>query len=104
MPRTSFGRLRVILGVGTLRSSIRKRVFDLAIGVPLVLVLLPVITGLALITAISLRTWPFFVHVRVGRNGKPFRFLKLRTLPANAPRYASKYEIQDVQRSRFTHW
>src|SRR5439155_24639230 len=54
--------------------------------------------------AISLRAWPFFVHERVARDGELFRFLKLRTLPPSAPRYASKYEIRTVQRSRLTAW
>jgi lipopolysaccharide/colanic/teichoic acid biosynthesis glycosyltransferase len=34
--------------------------------------------------------------VRVGRNGEPFRFVKLRTLPSSAPAYADKYEIRSV--------
>ena len=38
-------------------------------------------------------------QTRVGRNGQHFRFLKLRTLPPTAPRYASKYDIAVVYES-----
>jgi lipopolysaccharide/colanic/teichoic acid biosynthesis glycosyltransferase len=34
--------------------------------------------------------------MRLGRNGRHFRFVKLRTLPTNTPSDASKYELADL--------
>jgi lipopolysaccharide/colanic/teichoic acid biosynthesis glycosyltransferase len=65
------------------------------------LVALPVILVLAVGVLFSLRTWPFFVQKRVGRNGRHFFFPKLRTLPRKAPRYGLKTEISTQPRSRF---
>ncbi len=73
-----------------------KRAVDLVLGSLLFLAALPVIAVLAVGLALSLRAWPFFVQQRVGRNGQPFRFLKLRTLPPSVPTYADKYEIRGV--------
>lgn len=71
-----------------------KRVFDILIGVPLAIVALPVILVLAAGVAASLHCWPFFVQERIAMGGRHFRFLKLRTLPADTPRYASKLEVE----------
>jgi lipopolysaccharide/colanic/teichoic acid biosynthesis glycosyltransferase len=74
-----------------------RRAFDLAVGAALLVAASPVILVSALILAVSLRAWPFFTQVRVGRDGEEFRFLKLRTLPPSAPAYADKYAIQQVE-------
>jgi lipopolysaccharide/colanic/teichoic acid biosynthesis glycosyltransferase len=74
-----------------------RRAFDFSVALILLLIALPTILVLSLGVAISLRAWPFFSQTRVGRDGEPFRFLKLRTLPPSAPRYASKYDIQDIR-------
>jgi lipopolysaccharide/colanic/teichoic acid biosynthesis glycosyltransferase len=75
-----------------------KRLFDIALGTALAILVLPVVVILAVGVAISLRAWPFFVHTRVGKDGHRFRLPKLRTLPRHAPRYADKYEIAAFQR------
>jgi lipopolysaccharide/colanic/teichoic acid biosynthesis glycosyltransferase len=62
----------------------------------LALLAVPVIAGLALVMACSLRCSPFFVQQRVGRDGRSFRFWKLRTLPKAAPAYADKYAIEQI--------
>ena len=67
-----------------------KRVFDLVVGAVLALVALPLILGFAIALAITLRAWPFFLQERIGQHGRTFKILKLRTLPAHAPRYALK--------------
>ena len=48
---------------------------------------------LAVWLAIALRAWPFFTQERVGRNGRVFTFVKLRTLPASFDPYADKYQL-----------
>jgi lipopolysaccharide/colanic/teichoic acid biosynthesis glycosyltransferase len=78
-----------------------RRAFDVVAALLLLLITLPAILLFAIGVAISLRTWPFFGQTRVGRDGAPFRFLKLRTLPPTAPRYASKYDIAAIEAPRF---
>jgi lipopolysaccharide/colanic/teichoic acid biosynthesis glycosyltransferase len=74
-----------------------RRAFDVVGALFLLLIALPAIVVFALGVAISLRTWPFFGQTRVGRNGEHFNFIKLRTLPPTAPRYASKYDIEAIR-------
>ena len=76
--------------------SVWKRLFDVVVGALLSIVFLPVILAAAIGSAVSFRAWPFFVQDRVGRNGKLFRFVKVRSLPANAPSEADKYQLQLV--------
>jgi lipopolysaccharide/colanic/teichoic acid biosynthesis glycosyltransferase len=75
---------------------------DVVLGTIAALVALPVILVLAFGVAVTLRTSPFFVQRRVGREGRPFRFIKLRTLPRSAPTCATKYELVGIQIPRFT--
>ena len=67
-----------------------KRVFDVAVGAVLALVAVPLIVGFAIVLAVTLRAWPFFLQERVGQHGRHFKILKLRTLPPSMPRYALK--------------
>lgn len=78
-------------------AAFRKRVFDMVLGSLLAVMALPIILVLAAAVATSLRTWPFFSQVRIGRGGQPFRIIKLRTLPRRSPRYASKYELDQEE-------
>jgi lipopolysaccharide/colanic/teichoic acid biosynthesis glycosyltransferase len=84
------------------RSDIYKRVLDVVLSGVLFILTLPVLVLITLGTAISLRAWPFFTQTRIGVGGVPFRFFKLRTLPAQTPRYASKYELGDLRIPRFS--
>jgi lipopolysaccharide/colanic/teichoic acid biosynthesis glycosyltransferase len=78
-----------------------KRAVDVVAGCVLGVLALPAIALMALVTAIELRAWPFFIQDRVGRDGRLFRFVKLRTLPPSAPAYADKYALQTVSIRRF---
>ena len=79
-----------------------KRTTDLVLGTMLAVLVLPTVLALAIGVAISLRTNPFFVQQRVGRGGRRIPIVKLRTLPTTAPRYASKYDLDEVHTPRFT--
>ena len=79
-----------------------KRLFDLILGTALLLLALPAIVFCALGVLVTLRTFPFFSQRRVGRNGETFMFIKLRTLPRTAPKYADKYAIGTLTLPRFT--
>ena len=76
---------------------IQKRLFDIIVGTLVSIPLLLVILVLAVGSAISFHAWPLFVQNRVGRNGELFRFIKIRSLPSNAPTEADKYELQEVE-------
>jgi Undecaprenyl-phosphate galactose phosphotransferase WbaP len=61
-----------------------KRVIDLLVAVPVGLLVLPLIVALAL-TIKAVDPGPaFYIQSRVGRDGRPLRMLKLRTMYRNA--------------------
>lgn len=70
-----------------------KRVTDILLASILVVVTLPLLLGACVISAVSLRAWPFFAQQRVGLNGEPFWFFKVRTLPTSTPKYLLKDEL-----------
>jgi UDP-GlcNAc:undecaprenyl-phosphate GlcNAc-1-phosphate transferase len=84
--------------------AVLKRGFDLALGIPLVILATPVILVFAIVSAVTTRAWPFFVQERIGRYGRTFRFWKIRTLPPNAPRYALKPQIGELRLSGFSRF
>lgn len=73
-----------------------KRCMDLVVGVLLATLTLAVVAVLAVLLAAELRAWPFFVQRRVGRDGRHFSLIKLRTLPPTTPAYADKYALSEV--------
>jgi lipopolysaccharide/colanic/teichoic acid biosynthesis glycosyltransferase len=86
---------------GTLDYARKKRIFDLAIALPLTVATLPLVVILAIGSAISFRAWPIFTQIRLGHHGKEFRFVKIRSLPADAPVTADKYELERMPNTRF---
>lgn len=89
-------------GTQGMRTDTARRVLDIVGAAALLVLTLPVLLVAIIGTTISLRAWPFFTQTRIGRDGKPFRFVKLRTLPVEAPRYAAKYDIARFDLPRFT--
>jgi lipopolysaccharide/colanic/teichoic acid biosynthesis glycosyltransferase len=81
----------------TTKPDLGRRTFDVVVASVLLLMTAPLIVLFALALALSFRAWPFFTQTRIGRDGQPFRFLKLRTLPPSAPAYADKYQIRTVR-------
>ena len=61
-----------------------KRVLDLAVAVPLVVLFAPVFVLVALAIRLDSRGNPFFVQDRAGRGGQPFRMIKFRTMVEDA--------------------
>jgi lipopolysaccharide/colanic/teichoic acid biosynthesis glycosyltransferase len=78
-----------------------KRAFDLTAGVVLSIVTAPIVALLAVGSAVSFRAWPIFVQKRLGRDGRPFCFVKLRTLPTDTPLEADKYAIAGTTTTRW---
>jgi lipopolysaccharide/colanic/teichoic acid biosynthesis glycosyltransferase len=81
-----------------------RRLVDVVVGTILALATLPVVLLTAVVAAIALRSWPFFVQERVGLDGTTFRFVKLRTLPREAPKYADKYCVQEIEIPAICRW
>ena len=89
--------IRGRLGEGASKVRIdMKRVTDIAVSAVVLLVTTPLIIGLAIVSAIALRAWPFFVQERVGQHGKPFRFVKIRTLHTDFATYAPKTALSQL--------
>lgn len=84
--------------------AVLKRAFDLLVGIPLAAAATPFILAFAVASAVSNRAWPFFVQERIGRHGRTFRFWKIRTLPAEAPKYALKPQIGELRLSPFSRF
>ena len=78
-----------------------KRAADILIASVLLVLTLPVVVVAAVGSAISLRAWPFFVQRRVGWDGRPFRFFKIRTLPTSTPQYLLKNDLHPEDLPRF---
>jgi lipopolysaccharide/colanic/teichoic acid biosynthesis glycosyltransferase len=83
-------------------SAIAKRAVDIVVAMLLLVVALPIIAVSALITTVVLRTSPFFTQTRIGRDGDPFKLLKVRTLPKSTPQYANKYEVAQLRIPAFS--
>ena len=62
-----------------------KRALDLAVALPLAVVLSPLLAGLAAAVKLESRGPVLFRQERVGRHGRTFEILKLRTLSAAPP-------------------
>lgn len=82
-------------------SSPLRRVSDPLVGLLLTIVTLPVVLVLAIGSAIAFRAWPIFRQPRVGRDGRPFAFVKIRSLPRTTPGDIDKYLLQDHLSSKW---
>ena len=70
--------------------SVMKRAFDLALIVLFAPVIIPLIAIMAFLVMLDGNA-PFYSQQRVGRNGKIFRMLKLRTMVPNADKMLAAY-------------
>lgn len=76
--------LLISRGPLTLVERLTKRVFDLAITLPLIVAVAPTIAVVALLVKLDSPGPAFFVQERVGRNNRPYRCFKLRTMRSEA--------------------
>jgi lipopolysaccharide/colanic/teichoic acid biosynthesis glycosyltransferase len=81
-----------------------KRTIDILLSLVLLLWMIPLMVVLALGAAISLRSWPFFVQRRVGKRGREFSMIKIRTMPTTTPIYADRESVAGVQIPPFCAW
>jgi len=72
-----------------------KRLMDYALGVPLFVASLPILTLLALWTMLVSPGTPFYCQVREGRGGRKFKVWKMRTMFPHADRLLQDYLEQN---------
>ena len=83
-----------------------KRAFDIAFSlfvVSLCVALLPVVLLLCLVTAIQCMAFPLYVQKRLGRAGKEFGILKLRTMVGdsdNVQKHLNEEQLEQWRRER----
>lgn len=75
------------------RADRRRRTLDVVLGTILFVLALPVMAVVGLSCALALGAGPVFVQDRIGRDGRTFRFVKIRTLPADVPAYVDKHQL-----------
>jgi lipopolysaccharide/colanic/teichoic acid biosynthesis glycosyltransferase len=73
-----------------------KRALDLAIAIPAAVVLSPLLAGLAAAVKLEGRGPVLFRQERIGRHGRPFEILKLRTLHDHRPEDPADYLISSA--------
>lgn len=71
--------------------SFLKRLIDLAIAIPLSVVALPICLVLLIAIRVESAGSPLFMQERVGRDQRPFRIFKLRTMGAKTAHVASHH-------------
>jgi exopolysaccharide biosynthesis polyprenyl glycosylphosphotransferase len=76
-------------------NSIMKRALDLCIGVPVLMLALPVLALLACLVKLTSRGPVFYVQERMGFDGTVFRMVKLRSMYDDAERETGAVWAQD---------
>jgi lipopolysaccharide/colanic/teichoic acid biosynthesis glycosyltransferase len=74
---------------------VSKRIFDIAVTLLIAPFALAVVAVSAIALVLELRGNPFFVQVRIGLHGKPFRMYKLRTMRHAAPGQVEDRTVKD---------
>ncbi len=83
------------IGDETTSASAIKRLMDLAIGLPLCGVALPLILLIAVAIKLDSAGPAFFRQKRIGRRFEPFEMIKFRTLRTDMPDPHGRYEMRE---------
>jgi len=78
--------------------SLCKRMVDIVISFVALVVLLPVILLFALIVMIETPGSPFFLQERLGKNGRPFTIMKLRSMYSDAEKNGAQWAVKNDSR------
>ncbi len=81
-----------------------KRGLDVAVALPLAVLTLPLLGLLCVVSAVVFRANPLFTQDRIGRDGRIFRFVKLRSLPVSVPSDIDKYALADRPLGRWARF
>ncbi|MFB8422072.1 sugar transferase [Priestia megaterium] len=82
----------------TLFYSLCKRMVDIVLSFMALVVLLPVILLFALIVMIETPGSPFFLQERLGKNGRPFTIMKLRSMYSDAEKNGAQWAVKNDSR------
>ncbi len=74
-----------------------KRGFDVAVGVLILILLIPIFPLIALMIKLDTRGPVFFKQIRVGRDGRIFEFYKFRSMLDRAEETKQTLELQNEQ-------
>jgi lipopolysaccharide/colanic/teichoic acid biosynthesis glycosyltransferase len=74
-----------------------KRLFDICLALPMVLLATPVIAGLAVLVVLTSGWPPFYSSTRVGQSGRQFRIWKLRTMVKGADEQLLSLRFENPQ-------
>jgi lipopolysaccharide/colanic/teichoic acid biosynthesis glycosyltransferase len=75
-----------------------KRAFDLVVGLVLLVIATPIILIAAAAIRLESKGSPFFVQTRLGKDGRPFKIVKLRGMFKDArDRFPSYYDYSNKQ-------
>lgn len=81
---------------------VAKRAFDVVVGLTLLLIAAPIILLAAAAIRLESKGSPFFVQTRLGKNGRPFKIVKLRGMFKDARiRFPSYYDYSNKQNLDF---
>lgn len=81
---------------------ILKRLIDLLLGIPLLIIATPIFLIAALLIRLESPGSPFFIQKRIGLDGKPFKMIKLRGMFVDArQRFPEMYEYSKNQDLNF---
>lgn len=73
-----------------------KRSFDIICSLFLIVLLMPVLLAVAVISAIDTKSCPIFIQTRMGRNNRPFRMIKFRTMNTQAPSNLATHRFENA--------
>jgi len=76
---------------------ILKRAFDLILGVSFIIVCIPLFLLIALLIKLDSRGSIIYTQERIGRNGKPIKYLKFRTMQINAEQRLDELLVKNLQ-------
>lgn len=99
------------MGIGAAESKIRgqcsivlKQAFDLIMAAAGILVLSPLLVGIAILVKLDCHGPVFYRGVRIGRGGRPFRIFKFRTMIENAESRGTATAHRDPRITRTGEW
>lgn len=72
-----------------------KRLLDFVFSLFMIAVLFPILVIITVIVAIDTKGSPFFTQLRMGRNGKPFKIYKFRSMSADAPAAVATHKLEN---------
>lgn len=78
--------------------SFLKRAFDIVLSLSAILILLVPMVFIAIAVKLSSRGSVFFTQSRVGKNKKPFKIFKFRTMREDAPKDVPTRALDDVEK------